>query len=87
MASGARSEIMVFDQRTFEEREYWLKKLSDLPGPSLLRSDFAEPRGAIRDEGVLKSQLGGKSYQRLMKLTGAKPFLIYTTYQAVSKVM
>lgn len=83
------SDLLIFDRRLTEEREYWLHQLSGEGVESgHLLSDTQASRSsedANRTDSVALD-ISGDIYQSLSRLTRNGPFLLYTTLLAGLKI-
>jgi amino acid adenylation domain-containing protein len=70
--------LLIFDEKTIEARNYWLKKFSDDLLPSNIKSDFHRPASYSGETGTVELNLDAELYEGLMKLTGQAPFLLFT---------
>ena len=84
--SQIEPEVILFDRQLIEERNYWRDKLGRELGVSGLRPDFQRSNSFLMRTGVVPLRLEGELYDRLCKLTGNGPFLIYTTLLTALKV-
>src|SRR5947207_4156733 len=84
--NDAGPEILIFDRKMREAKSYWLEKLSGPIGEPNLRLDYERPAHYSTEKGVVSVRLDGALYQKLCKLTGEKPFLIYAALMAALKV-
>ncbi|MDX6694352.1 MAG: hypothetical protein QOF02_1955, partial [Blastocatellia bacterium] len=84
--SVAETEILVFDTELKEQRSYWIHKLSRELEVSNLSPDYERPREYAPAIDSVPVHLEGELYQRLCKLTGRSPFLLYTTLMASLKI-
>lgn len=75
-------EILIFDERTIEERDYWLQKLSGEILPANIRLDYPRPARYTGREGSCPLYLSGETHRKLSKLTGDDPFLLYAVLAA-----
>jgi amino acid adenylation domain-containing protein len=80
------NQIVVFDRRIVEERDYWLKKLSGLTRPLGLWPDYPQWCAESGETSEVQFEINGVTYQALAKLTGEGPFLTYTVLMAALKV-
>ncbi|MEW6732935.1 MAG: amino acid adenylation domain-containing protein [Acidobacteriota bacterium] len=77
---------IIFDRQLKEEKDYWLKHLSDGIPQSNLRLDYE--RTAILDLNInsVEFELTDDLYLKLAKLTARGDFLLYTVLVAVLKI-
>jgi len=75
-------DVLIFDENTIEERDYWLQKLSGDILPAAIRPDFPRPARYTGREGSVPLNLVGETYRKLSKLTGGDPFLLYAVLAA-----
>lgn len=78
--------ITIFDRKMIEDGHYWFGKLNREIRISNLRLDFPRPSVYSPHRDQIEIELSGQLYERLNKLTGGGPFLLYTTLMAVLKV-
>ena len=76
---GARSELITFDRKLLEEREYWINRLSHDIETTNLRLDFLRPVNYTTQKDAIEITLAVDLFQKLEKLTSGGPFLLYTT--------
>jgi len=84
--SEAKADILIFDRRLVEERNYWIEKLSVSRGPSNIRLDYPRPDAYGGQTAIFNASLSGEVYQKLKKLTGDGAFLLYAAQMAALKV-
>src|SRR5438128_987031 len=84
--SEAKADILVFDRRLVEERNYWVERLHASGGPSNIQLDYPRPDIYNGQKAIFNASLGGEVYQKLKKLTGDGAFLLYATQMAALKV-
>jgi amino acid adenylation domain-containing protein len=81
------SDLLIFDRKLTEEREYWLHRLS--PGaeePARLLCDYPRSSTRAAETDSIALDLEGETYQSLSRLTRSGPFLLYTTLLAALKI-
>ena len=78
-------DVVIFDSKLIEEREYWVNRLSNGTGPSNVPHHSERP-AAPPENDVMKIALAGDAYERLMRVTAESPFLIYAMILAAVKV-
>jgi amino acid adenylation domain-containing protein len=76
------SGIVIFDRKTREDRHYWTERLSGLTDVATLRMDYPRPSSYSGRRDQVRIVLEGDRYERLMKLTGNGPFLLYAVLMA-----
>lgn len=69
--------LMIFDEKTIEAKNYWLKKLSHEVLPSNIKLDYQRSASYSSQTEAIKLNLEGDVYEKLMKLTGDDSFLLY----------
>ena len=79
------STMLVFDRKTKDDREYWLKKLGGAAPTSYVPTDFARPANYSGESDSIEIALEGELFLKLRQLTGGKPFLAYTALMAALK--
>jgi amino acid adenylation domain-containing protein len=84
--SVATSDIVVFDKKLKEEREYWLGKLSAELPPSGLQPDYTRPADSVSETADLELRFPPELSRKLLKLTGNSSFLLYTSLLATFNV-
>ena len=82
----ATSEIVVFDTKLKEEREYWINKLGQQVGTSNIPSDYERGPHDTGRRSFIEFDLPAPLPHLLGKLTGNSPFLAYTALMAALKV-
>src|SRR5262245_47630750 len=60
-------------------RDYWNRRVSPHLPVAEFRPDFPRPAVYLPDQGKIGFEIAGDQYERLMRVTGEGPFLIYTT--------
>ncbi|MGB8509655.1 MAG: AMP-binding protein, partial [Pyrinomonadaceae bacterium] len=84
--SAVSSDVLFFDAKLIQERDYWKVKLSQEMQPSNLMLDFERPPiYSSRPESVVLN-LPGDLNRKLAELTGDSSFLLYTTLMAGLKI-
>ncbi len=73
------ANIMIFDEETKAERDYWIKTLGGDLDVSNLSPDFERPREYSGRNGSVEIRLDAELNQKLAVITGGSQFLIYTT--------
>ncbi len=81
-----RSEIIVFDEKLIEEKNYWLQKLTPVIEAEGLRLSGARHLHRSVEMEVFEFDISGSVYQNLSKLTGDGLFLSLTTLMTALKV-
>ena len=84
--SETRTKRQLFDSRLKEQKDFWVKKLSREIGFSGLRLDHNRPGIFVGDKDRIELPLAAETQQKLLRLTGSSPILIYSTLMAVLKV-
>src|SRR5882724_2106848 len=84
--SASKAEFVIFDQKTREDRDYWIRQLSNPPCEPYLPLDGLRLSGVSREESVLSLQVDGEIYSRLIELTGDGSFLLFTTLLTALKI-
>ncbi len=84
--SETKSDFMVINRRTLEEKEYWVKKLATPTETAGLRTDYPRPAGFSEQTGAIELNLDGELHRQLIKLTKGGHFLLYTTLMTALKV-
>ena len=84
--SEIKSKRQLFDSRLKEQKDFWVKKLSHEVGFSGLRLDHDRPGTFLGDKDHIELPLAAETQQKLLRLTGSSPILIYSTLMAVLKV-
>src|SRR5215213_2522567 len=84
--SNPKPEILFFDRKLIEERDYWVDRLAEVSDLSTLR--FDHQRGGQFDgrNEVIGLDLSGELCARLLKLTNNGPFLLYTSLMSALKI-
>jgi len=72
------SEVLIFDQKLIEERNYWIAKLTGKTGSSSLHLDFPRSQEYLAEKDTIPITLTKTTCQRLFTLANDGPFLIYT---------
>ena len=83
---AARSDLVIFDSKLKEEKEYWIKLLSREFGPSNLCLDYERPGFYTAKKDVVYMEVSGESFQKLIGLSGNSSFLIHTILLTTLKV-
>src|ERR1051326_4803906 len=84
--SAANNELLIFDSKAQEERDYWVERLSREHGASNLLPDYKRGRGPSAKTEAVELRLRGELFERLHKMTGDSPFLLYTILLSAIKV-
>jgi amino acid adenylation domain-containing protein len=84
--NGVKSEILVFDRKLMEERDYWIKTLSREIPSSNLRLDYRRPESYQGERCFVEFDFGEDVCLALTNLTGGSQFLLYTTLMAALKI-
>lgn len=79
------SEVVILTTKLKEERDYWLTKLSREIGASSLPLDFNRSKIYAEKRTAFDISLPADVSQRLTKMTGNSPFLLYTMLMAALK--
>ena len=85
MFTGA-PELLIFDRRIIEEKTYWTEKLSRKIDNSCLPLDFERSEPYLKKTDVLEFELSEAICEKLTKLSGQSPFLLYTVLMSSLKV-
>jgi amino acid adenylation domain-containing protein len=81
------SDLLIFDRRLMEEREYWLHRLSrDAAQPAHLLCDYPRSSTHAAEADSVELHIEGEAYRSLSRLTRNGPFLLYTTLLAALKI-
>jgi hypothetical protein len=80
------SEIVVFDTKLKEERDFWISRLSSVKARAGLLPDFKRPTHDSGARAVIEISIGGELFRELDALTGGSPFLLYAALMAAMKV-
>ncbi|HEX5873990.1 MAG TPA: amino acid adenylation domain-containing protein, partial [Pyrinomonadaceae bacterium] len=80
------SEIIFFDTRLIQERDYWTEKLSGATTPSNLLLDYERPSLYSSKTETIDINLSADLCQKLAQLTSNSSFLLYTTLMAGLKI-
>ncbi|MGB7925167.1 MAG: amino acid adenylation domain-containing protein, partial [Pyrinomonadaceae bacterium] len=83
---GLKSEVLIFDRKLLEEKDYWVKRLARDIEESNLRLDHPRPENYQDEFDQVEAHVTGEVYQKLNQMTGAGPFLVYTTLMTALKV-
>jgi len=86
MPAEINSDILIFDQNLLDQREYWIRKLSCEREDSQLRPDHPRPVNFVSHTSSFSFDINGDLYQKLKKLTGDGPFLMYTVLLVTLKI-
>jgi non-ribosomal peptide synthetase component F len=84
--SAANSGIFVFDAEVKEHKDYWVKKLSRSLEWSTLALDFERPAEFAPLTDAVSLTVDTQLYQRVTKITGGSPFLLYTFLLSTLKI-
>lgn len=79
------SDVVILTTKLKEERDYWITKLSREIGASSLPLDFNRSRVYAEKKATVDINLPADALQRLTKMTGNSPFLLYTILMAALK--
>src|ERR1044072_4675924 len=79
------SDVVILTTKLKEERDYWITKLSREIGASSLPLDFTRPAAYTEQQASVEITLPVAVGQRLEKMTGNSPFLLYTILMASLK--
>lgn len=79
-------EIVFFDTKLIQERDYWTEKLSRELPPSSLRLDFERPTFNSGETETIDINLSSELCRKLAELTSNSSFLLYTTLMAGLKI-
>ncbi|MCU0287005.1 MAG: amino acid adenylation domain-containing protein [Acidobacteria bacterium] len=77
MNTTKANELIIFNEKTIEEKNYWIDKLSNKILPTNIRLDFPRPSVYTGKAGCVELNILGETWKKLSKLTGDEPFLIY----------
>ncbi|MGA9773581.1 MAG: amino acid adenylation domain-containing protein [Blastocatellia bacterium] len=86
LISDAKPDIVIFDRKMREEKQFWITRLSEEIGDSSLRLDHPRPAIYSGTTSVLELTLDAETYQSLHRLTNDGPFLIYTTLMTALQI-
>ncbi|HEX7332127.1 MAG TPA: amino acid adenylation domain-containing protein, partial [Pyrinomonadaceae bacterium] len=81
-----QSEIVIFDEKLVEEKDYWIEKLSRELGETVLRPDYPRTPDSSSQRDTIEICLNDDVYAALMSLTNGGVFLVYTTLLAALKI-
>ncbi|HEX5081729.1 MAG TPA: amino acid adenylation domain-containing protein, partial [Blastocatellia bacterium] len=84
--SVADPEVLVYDHELIAEKAYWVDRLAGEFAESFLIPDYPGSRFHVDDTDECELEIAGSLYDRLKRLTGQSPFLLYTTLLAALKV-
>ncbi|HYG08694.1 MAG TPA: amino acid adenylation domain-containing protein [Pyrinomonadaceae bacterium] len=84
--SNTESEILLFDAEIKEQRDYWIKRLSEKVEASNFALDYQRLKDRERVRERLAVKVDGELYAKLRGLTGQLPFLTYTALMAALKI-
>jgi amino acid adenylation domain-containing protein len=84
--NNSTSDIVFFDAKLKEEREYWLQQLGFEVITSSPLPDFARPLDAAPEYAELRFIVPADTNQKLRALAGSSSFLLYTVLLAALKV-
>jgi len=84
--STTNSELFVFNTKLYEEKNYWIEKLSREIGISNLKLYYERLEDYSRKDEVVELKLSGLMHQRLMTVTNASSFLLYAILLTTLKV-
>ena len=80
-------DILVFDRQLIEERDYWVKKLSETEaGPAIRPDHHRRARAHYREYDAVAADLDGYLHSGIIELTNNGNFLLYVTLVAALKV-
>ena len=86
LSEEKKSDLVIFDRKTKEEREYWVNKLAQEIDPSNIGLDYPRPKIYDGETEVVEFELSAELYKKLTDLTGDGAFLLYTTLMAALKI-
>jgi amino acid adenylation domain-containing protein len=78
--------MSAYNEQTEETKDYWRGKLSNLTESSYLFADYERPSTYLDEREQLAVTLPAQVCERLNKLSGNSPFLLYTALHAALKV-
>jgi amino acid adenylation domain-containing protein len=84
--SEVKSDMLIYDRSTLEDREYWVNRLFDLAETSSIRTDRPRPGIYQAESGSYEIEICGELYAKLNKVTAGGDFLLYTALVAALKV-
>ncbi|HYG10078.1 MAG TPA: amino acid adenylation domain-containing protein, partial [Pyrinomonadaceae bacterium] len=84
--SNSNSEIVFFDAKLKEERDYWLQTLSFEVVTSSPPPDYARPLNAAPEYAELSFVVPPETERKLRALVGSSAFLLYTSLVSALKV-
>jgi len=84
--SATRSGRLIFNSKLKEERDYWLKRLSQKIDFSSLRPEFEKTTKSAGVKDTLSLRLPDETYEQLAQFTNDSPFLLYATLLAALKI-
>nr|QEO74542.1 condensation domain-containing protein [uncultured bacterium] len=83
---GLKSEALIFDRRLLEEKDYWITRLARGIEDSNLKLDHTRPEDYQGEFDQIEANVTVEVYRKLNQVTGAGPFLVYTTLMTALKV-
>jgi amino acid adenylation domain-containing protein len=84
--NSVQTKIPTFDRELKEDRDYWVEKQSRGVGLSNLRLDYDRPAAGDSEIDVIEINLPESLTEKLVKMTGDSPFLVYTVLLAALKI-
>ncbi|HVF90509.1 MAG TPA: amino acid adenylation domain-containing protein [Blastocatellia bacterium] len=84
--SNTKPEIVFFDRKLIEERDYWVDKLAGFSESETLRFDHQRGGQFNGRNDAIDLNLSAELCGKLMKLTNNGPFLLYTTLMSALKI-
>lgn len=82
----AKPDLVVFNRKMIEARDYWTERLSHRGNNAGIKPDYPRPNTFVQEPGAAPLEISGETYQQLVTLTNGGPFLIYTTLMAVLSI-
>jgi len=86
MPAELNPNILILDRKLLDQREYWTRKLSYEREESHLRPDHPRPANYANHNSCFIFDVKEDLHQKLKRLTGNGPFLMYTALLVALKI-
>jgi len=80
------ADVVVFDAKLINEKEYWIERLSGWVEESNLPTSIDRPQIYMAEKALAKVRIPEDLSRELVELAGNSPFLIYTILLASVKI-
>ena len=84
--SNSESELLVFDRKMLEARDYWAERLSLVARRGVLKLDYPRSSPSVAEIDSHCVRLSDDLFAKITTLTGGSEFLLYTTLMTALKI-